>query len=171
MNRFCRLIFAAVAGVIFASQVFGAIPQRIQEKSAVFASLDPRIQQDLSQGIIHRGDTPDMVWIALGQPFTVTQLEKDPAGELTVWRYGALVTGNAFLGAPLSLVLGSRPFVRPLGRAPQFPVEITRVETSAVVIFYNGRVVKAQYADPSRAPILPIVTPVGPPTARISRAD
>ena len=136
----------------------------MQEKSALFASLDPKVQQDLSQGIIHGGDTPDMVWIALGKPFAITQLEKDQGGELTVWRYGAVVTDSAYATAPLSLVLSTRPFVRPPGRAPQFPVETDRVETSAVVLFYNGRVVKALYADPSRAPILPIVRPVaGPP--------
>ncbi len=106
-----------------------------------------------------------MVWIALGKPFAITQLEDDPAGELTIWRYGALVTDNVYAAAPLSVVLGGRPFIRPPGFAPQFPVEFARVDTTAIVIFYDGRVVKALYADPRRASILPIVRPSARPPA------
>ncbi len=98
-----------------------------------------------------------MVWIALGEPFSVTPLEKDPAGELTVWRYGILVTDSAYAAAPRSLAINRGKIFRPLVFGPQFPVETDRVATDAVVIFYNGRVVKAVYADENRVPILPIV--------------
>jgi hypothetical protein len=88
----------------------------------------------------------------------VTPLEKDPAGELTVWRYGTLVTDSAYAAAPRSLAINRGKIFRPPVYGPEFPVESDRIATTAVVIFYNDRVVKALYADDDRVPILPIVS-------------
>ena len=42
--------------------------KRSKEKAAVFAALDPQSRAKLEHGVIELGNTPDMVYIALGQP-------------------------------------------------------------------------------------------------------
>jgi len=44
------------------------VSKRIEEKSAVFNTLDSETQTRLKQSIIKVGDTTDMVYIALGHP-------------------------------------------------------------------------------------------------------
>jgi len=76
------------------------VDTRIQEKSAVFNSLDPQIQDRLKQGLIDVGYTSDMVYIALGKPNEVHNKTTDKGTE-TTWVYknyweeyqGSAVTG------------------------------------------------------------------------------
>jgi len=58
------------------------VSSRIQEKSAAFAALSPVKQDALRQGTIEEGDTPDLVYIALGKPFHIKQ-----DGPVTLWHY------------------------------------------------------------------------------------
>lgn len=59
---------------------------RIQEKSAVFAALTPRQQEDIKAGAIEVGYTADMVYMALGKPSKVTT-KQDETGPVEMWTY------------------------------------------------------------------------------------
>ena len=63
MNRLA-LILLSVLAVAGCSHV----ANRIQERQAVFSSLDPSTQEKLKKGEVDVGYTPDMVYIALGNP-------------------------------------------------------------------------------------------------------
>lgn len=62
------------------------INSRIREKSAVYSSLDPETQQQIRRGQIGVGYTPDMVYMALGEPTrNVNRVTAD--GTETTWIY------------------------------------------------------------------------------------
>jgi hypothetical protein len=80
----CFRLFISLALVAFAG--CSTIEKRIEEKSSVFASLDPQTQGRLQQGIVAVGDTTDMVYIALGRPDEIR--EKTTAdSDLSAWIY------------------------------------------------------------------------------------
>jgi hypothetical protein len=89
---------ALVAGIgLTACNTFQS---RARERSATFEALDPGTQQRLQQGKIDIGDTPDMVYIALGQPDqrrTVTTAD----GQQDTWIYRTYwqeYEGSAWMG-------------------------------------------------------------------------
>lgn len=56
---------------------------RIQEKSAVYATLKPWQKKNIDKGVIAMGFTPDMVYMAIGNPST-----KQPQGDGSeLWVY------------------------------------------------------------------------------------
>lgn len=55
---------------------------RIQEKSAVYATLKPWQKKNIDGGVVAMSFTPDMVYMAIGNPST-----KQPSGEDEVWIY------------------------------------------------------------------------------------
>lgn len=68
---------------------------RIQEKSAIFASLGPDQQKYIQRGGIEVGYTADMVYMALGKP-SKTKLKDSPDGPVEMWTfYNYLPTVNA----------------------------------------------------------------------------
>ena len=60
--------------------------RRSQGKAALFASLTPEQREKLKQGVIEIGNTPDMVFIALGTPDEKLETTKADGIE-TVWIY------------------------------------------------------------------------------------
>ncbi len=62
------------------------VDSRIREKAAVFNQLSPADQARIRQGIIAVGFTPDMVYMALGNP-TEIRLHTIAAGQETLWIY------------------------------------------------------------------------------------
>lgn len=62
------------------------VSARIQEKSAVFATLTPEQQQTIQEGAIELGYTADMVYMALGKPSKV-KTQDDPEGRVEMWTY------------------------------------------------------------------------------------
>lgn len=62
------------------------IKSRIDEKSALFNSLDPQVQDHLRKGLIDVGYTEDMVYIALGKPDEKSE-KTTTAGTTTTWIY------------------------------------------------------------------------------------
>lgn len=82
------LIRQCLGALVFTVVLAGCstIDNRIQEKSDVFAKLDPVTQSKLKQGIIDLGFTPDMVYIALGKPDEIRERTGD-GGHKTVWKY------------------------------------------------------------------------------------
>ncbi|HWA85147.1 MAG TPA: hypothetical protein VG710_02900 [Opitutus sp.] len=59
---------------------------RAQQKAGTFAALTPAQRDKLKQGVIELGDTPDMVYIALGTPDEKRE-RSTPAGTETDWIY------------------------------------------------------------------------------------
>ena len=55
---------------------------RIQEKSAVYATLKPWQKKYVDTGVVAMTFTPDMVYMAIGNPST-----KTPTGDSEVWVY------------------------------------------------------------------------------------
>ncbi len=72
----------------------------INEKAAVFSTLDPATQQQIRQGQVGIGYTPDMVYMALGRPTkNIHRVTND--GTETTWIYKSYYeeyAGTAFTG-------------------------------------------------------------------------
>ncbi len=64
------------------------IDRRINEKSALFETLDAATQEQLRQGTVKVGDTLDMVYIALGRPDEKREIVS-AEGRSEVWIYSA----------------------------------------------------------------------------------
>jgi hypothetical protein len=62
------------------------VGRRSEEKAAVFNALDPQTQTRLKQSVIKVGDTPDMVYIALGHPDRVRE-KTTATGRDEIWIY------------------------------------------------------------------------------------
>ena len=80
----CLLLLGAALG--FALLVTGCDTDNssgsIKEKSAVYATLKPWQKKDIDGGIVALSFTPDMVYMAIGNPST-----KTPTGTGEVWVY------------------------------------------------------------------------------------
>lgn len=61
---------------------------RAKEKAATFAALSPAQREQLKHGAIQLGDTPDMVYIALGEP-DEKRSTTTAKGPKEVWIYNA----------------------------------------------------------------------------------
>lgn len=59
---------------------------RIQEKSAVFATLTPEQKKNIEEGSIEYGYTTDMVYMALGKPSKVRE-KAAPEGTVLMWTF------------------------------------------------------------------------------------
>ena len=62
----------------------GGIAARTQEKSAVYAILKPWEKNYIAKGTISQGFTPDMVYMAMGNP-SKTEITTLPDGAGEVW--------------------------------------------------------------------------------------
>lgn len=62
------------------------IANRINEKSALYASLEPDQKAYISDGIVFPGDTAEMAYIALGKPASVDTKQKDDT-IVEMWTY------------------------------------------------------------------------------------
>lgn len=76
-------VLTATAALFTSCSTFSS---RAEEKSTVFNSLDEETQTRLKQGNIHVGDTPDMVYIALGVPDNKMQRVTSDGRQL-IWIY------------------------------------------------------------------------------------
>jgi hypothetical protein len=115
--RLPPLIFALLALACLTG--CNTFDRRAQQKADVFATLSPETRERLKNKSILVGDTPDMVFIALGKP-DETQSATTAAGETITWiynRYWQEYQGEAYAG------------VRPR--------TVTNPKTGAVSIFYE----------------------------------
>jgi len=62
--------------------------RRSQEKASTFASLAPEEREKLRRGVIEIGNTPDMVYIALGRPDEKHE-STTAQGRETTWIYNS----------------------------------------------------------------------------------
>lgn len=83
-HRFFRtLVLASSLGFLAACQ---SVESRIREKPEVYAGLDVETQYKIQQGIIDLGYTPDMVYLALGEPSQKRETMTENGRTLT-WIY------------------------------------------------------------------------------------
>lgn len=84
-SRFYLLNVALIA-LLFAGCESNGISHRISEKSAVFANLSPEQKQSIENGLVSRGYTPDMTYMALGKPTSIETKQVDE-NEAEMWVY------------------------------------------------------------------------------------
>jgi len=80
---FRTLILASSLGFLVGCQ---SVESRIREKPDVYAGLDLETQDKIKQGIIDLGYTPDMVYLALGEPNQKRESRTENGRTLT-WIY------------------------------------------------------------------------------------
>ena len=87
MNKATVLLGAALGLALFVTgcETDGS-STRIQEKSAVYATLKPWEKNYIDKGVIALGFTPDMVYMAIGKPSTVDPVAT-PEGKGEKWTY------------------------------------------------------------------------------------
>jgi LPS sulfotransferase NodH len=90
MKTFISILCAAIAlgGLIGCSTV----NSRVHEKAAVFNTLDPNTQSKISHGEIDLGFTPDMVYMALGNP-DIRRQAVSTTGQTETWIYRSYYDG------------------------------------------------------------------------------
>lgn len=84
--RFSLSLLAVLLGVTLVG--CDTFERRASQKAATFEALAPDQREKLRQGVIELGNTPDMVYIALGRP-NETREKATPAGRETVWFYNS----------------------------------------------------------------------------------
>ncbi|AOS43749.1 hypothetical protein Verru16b_00804 [Lacunisphaera limnophila] len=80
---FRTLVLASSLGFLAGCQ---SVESRIKEKPEVYAGLDLETQDKIQQGIIDIGFTPDMVYLALGEPSQKRET-KTENGRTQTWIY------------------------------------------------------------------------------------
>ena len=86
-----HLILAGTASLlallVTGCETDGGIASRTQEKSTAYAALKPREKSYVAKGVIAVGFTPDMVYMAMGQP-TKTETQDTAGDHVELWTYG-----------------------------------------------------------------------------------
>src|SRR5882672_6998777 len=94
------MLTVLVAALALALTGCSTINSRIRERAAVFYALDPAAQEQIRHGQVGVGYTPDMVYMALGQPTKhIDRVTND--GTETTWIYKSYYeeyAGSAFAG-------------------------------------------------------------------------
>jgi hypothetical protein len=142
-----------VAAAVLAVSGCNTFERRSQEKSSTFASLSPDAKEKLKHGVIEIGNTPDMVYIALGEPDE--RHEKTTAnGHETTWVYNSYhqeYEGNVHTGYHRMLVFdpASKRYV--VFYEPVFTeLYSEHTEENIRIKFTNDRVVEIEQPKPHR---------------------
>ncbi|MBP6507371.1 MAG: hypothetical protein KA257_07380 [Opitutaceae bacterium] len=77
----CRCFALLLAGALTGCNT---VTERIAEKHEAYDELEPEAQQAIKQGRVGVGFTPDMVYMALGQP---TKIVTSADGKETTWSF------------------------------------------------------------------------------------
>ncbi len=127
--------------------------RRAKEKAAVFGALDTDTRARLEAKRIEIGDTPDMVYIALGAPDQKQELVA--AGDkTTTWVYSAYwqeYQGTRLVGFRREVVFdpGSKSYH--VYHEPDYqPVYAPRIEDRLRITFQNGRASVIEQAQDDR---------------------
>lgn len=86
MKYTCILCSAVLASLLASCDATSGTAARIQEKSAVFATLTPEQKKNIEEGAIEHGYTTDMVYMALGRP-SKTREKASPDGTVLMWTF------------------------------------------------------------------------------------
>lgn len=117
---------------------------RIRRKADVFASLAPAEQERLRQGVVSVGDTPDMVYIAIGEPSRRVEKTTDK-GVRSQWiyrEYYESYDGSLLVGYRRLVGFDRRTGVRYVYLEPVYDeLYHEKTEDRLRVVFEEGRVV------------------------------
>jgi hypothetical protein len=146
MKTSLSLLLAGVALVLAGCNTFNS---RARQYSAVYDNLPATDQQRLQRGVIGIGDTPEMVYIALGQPDERRDI-LNADGNQTTWIYRSYwqqYEGQAWLGYRRVIVpaRGGRGYVVFHEPVTQ-DVYRTHVDDRIRVTFANGAVQSVEQA-------------------------
>ena len=138
-------LLVAAVGLLAGCNTFN---RRVEQKSDVFYSLDEPTQRRLKEGNIQVGDSPDMVYIALGVPDTKRQRLTSDGREL-IWIYKTFY--QDYQGSEL---VGFRRYFVPLGanryvvrfEPVQRDIYNERSEENMRITFMNGHVTTVEQA-------------------------
>jgi len=141
MKPFLRLLWpllllATVAGC-------NTFTRRSQEKAAVFNTLDTATQARLQAGKIAVGDTPDMVYIAIGGPSELGEKEsKEEHSVLWIYNiYYSRFEGIETVGYQARVITDPRTqAARVIEEPVEKPVYSTQKEERLRVTFTDGKV-------------------------------
>ncbi len=124
---------------------------RAEKKAAVFSALSPADQARLEKKALQVGDTPDMVYIALGEPDEKTQ-STTAASQTTTWVYNQYwqeYQGEAYGGYVQRVVTNPKTgvastYLEPVSR----PVYASRKQPVLRVTFADGKATVIEQAKP-----------------------
>ncbi len=119
------------------------VSSRIRQKEAVFASLPATEQARLRKGEVAIGDTPDMVYIALGAPDRhVERTTADASGAEWIYdQYVRSYEGTRMVGYRRVVAVDPHTGRRFIYHEPAFAdVYRERTEDRLRIVFTNGRV-------------------------------
>lgn len=155
--RLSAPLVAALVGawVLFATSGCVSFESRTREKAAVFATLDTATRARLEAGEVRIGDTPDLVYLALGQPSEKkTQLTAE--GHAGTWIYTASwqeYQGTRLVGYRRDMVYNSATKSYQVVLTPDYqPVYVPRAEDRIRVTFTAGVVSSIEQAQASAKP-------------------
>ena len=87
-NSLVHIVAAGTLALVFAGcmTVAERRAERINQNQTLFTQLDSATQSRVSQGLIAIGDTPQAVWLALGEPTKRTS-DTTAAATVEIWQY------------------------------------------------------------------------------------
>lgn len=140
------ILLTATLGFLAGCDTFS---RRVERKSEVFYSLDEATQRRLKEGNIQVGDSPDMVYIALGVPDAKRQRLNSDGREL-IWIYKTYY--QDYQGSEL---VGFRRYFVPVGpnryvvhfEPVRREIYNERSEENMRITFVNGRVSMVEQAE------------------------
>jgi hypothetical protein len=105
------MLSVLAASLLLALTGCNTLNHRIHEKAAVYYALDAATQDQIRQGQVGIGYTPDMVYIALGEPTRrVSHLASDGSHDTWIYKsYYEEYAGTAFAGYHRYAVPGRLP--------------------------------------------------------------
>lgn len=128
---------------------------RAKEKASAFAALDPATQARLEAKEIRIGDTPDMVYIALGKP-SEKQEKITATGRTGTWIYTAYweeYQGTRLVGYRRDVIYNPSTKSYQVYHTPDYqPVYVPRAEDRLRITFEGGLVTVVEQALPAAKP-------------------
>src|SRR5690625_5147025 len=144
MKRFSKQIASALSVLAVVFFAFGCAhtPEtRIAKNPELFEQLTPEEQQSVRAGAIQLGYTPDMVFLALGEPDRkITRRTKDD--NLNIWIYQ-----GRFVSTETVRVRDQFGSFRPVHPTLYLDRTVEHVYTKARVVFEDGRVISIEQSD------------------------
>ena len=144
-SKFAPLACAAVVLMFTGCQ---SIDSRIKEHANTFSQLSATDQERIRTGQIKRGDTPDLVLIALGEPHQKNEITVSNGSKRESWRY--LERRYIKEGVTMTRIVGSH---NGAARNVEENYRVVKV-VGTEIVFMDGIVVHVRGGPP-----LPVVAP------------
>lgn len=154
--NFSRLFALVCLGLAsFGLAACSTFESRAKKRPEVFATLDAATKARLETGVIDLGDTPDMVYIALGTPDEKRELVT-AAGSTYIWVYSDYwneYQGTRLVGFRRDVVYNAATKTYVSTAVPDYqPIYAPRVEDRLRITFQNGRVTVVEQTQPAKSP-------------------